>query len=151
MRLWSIITIIRRLKPSNRWIIRSWIIILYKLKNLSLLSILRIRINQEIEKKIIEAGLGVIVEAEVEAGAELREDIEIEIKVIGNPKKSMNLISMKLIFTTNNRFIRCSIKNLFHIKIIKILEYRSNNKCDYIIYKIIYIKIKHYIFIKIII
>ena len=115
------------------------------MKNLSLLSILRIRINQEIEKKIIEAGLGVIVEAEVEAGAELREDIEIEIKVIGNPKKSMNLISMKLIFTTNNRFIRCSIKNLFHIKIIKILEYRSNNKCDYIIYKIIYIKIKHYI------
>ena len=36
--------------------------------------------------------------------------------------------------TTKNRFIRCSIKNLFHIKIIKILEYRCNNKCDYIIY-----------------
>ena len=104
------------------------------MKNLSLLSILRIRINQEIEKKIIEAGLGVIVEAEVEAGAELREDIEIEIKVTGNSKKSMNLISMKLIFATNNRFIRCSIKNLVHINIIKILEYRSNNKCDYIIY-----------------
>jgi len=78
--------------------------------------------------------IGAEVEAIVEAEAEVRHQENIEIKDTGNLKKLKNHINMMQMFIINNRFIKCSIRNLFLNKIIMIIKIRNNNKFDCFIY-----------------